>query len=159
MIWLAAQGHQLIGVELSEIAVREFFDSAGLEPKVSNLDEFRLFETPQIKIYCGDIFSIQSNHLAEVSAIYDRGALVALTPEMRKSYVTHLSHVLPMTVKGLLIAMEYNQDMMQGPPFSVETADIRDLFDGFDDVDTLASEDIEFRDQKVRMRIWKYLRQ
>lgn len=58
MIWLAARGHQVIGVELSEIAIREFFEAAGLEPKVSDTDGVSLFETPNIKIYCGDIFSI-----------------------------------------------------------------------------------------------------
>ena len=33
MVWLATQGHRVIGVELSDIAVREFFEEGGETPK------------------------------------------------------------------------------------------------------------------------------
>ena len=32
MSWLAAQGHRVLGVELSRIAVEQFFDEHGLKP-------------------------------------------------------------------------------------------------------------------------------
>ena len=34
MAWLAARGHRVLGVELSPVAVRQFFDESGLVPDV-----------------------------------------------------------------------------------------------------------------------------
>ena len=43
MIWLATQGHRIIGVELSDIAVREFFTEGGQTPARSSEGRFRNF--------------------------------------------------------------------------------------------------------------------
>ncbi|HZV22956.1 MAG TPA: thiopurine S-methyltransferase, partial [Luteimonas sp.] len=34
MAWLAARGHRVLGVELSPIAVRQFFEESGLSPDI-----------------------------------------------------------------------------------------------------------------------------
>ena len=47
--------------------------------------------TEGYKLYCGDFFDLTAPELSGVSAYYDRGALVALPPEMRVRYVDHLS--------------------------------------------------------------------
>jgi len=33
MLWLAEQGYRVLGVELSELAIRQFFDERGLSPE------------------------------------------------------------------------------------------------------------------------------
>lgn len=34
MLWLAAQGHRVLGVELSQLAVEQFFAEHGLQPRI-----------------------------------------------------------------------------------------------------------------------------
>src|SRR5579871_5766827 len=44
MVWLAEQGHQVIGAELSELAVRDFFAESGLSPTITASEPFRVYE-------------------------------------------------------------------------------------------------------------------
>jgi thiopurine S-methyltransferase len=158
LLWLADQGHNVVGVELSEIAVQEFFNAAHLSPKITKQNDLLLFETPHISIYCGDYFSIKYNYLSDIGAFYDRGSLVALPPQMRTDYAKHLDQILPSPVRGLLVTMEYNQELMPGPPFCVKPPEVRRLFKSFERVEDMTSEEIEFRDRKVRMRTWELRR-
>jgi thiopurine S-methyltransferase len=58
----------------------------------------------------------------------------------------------------LLVAFDYPQHEMQGPPFSVQTAEVQTLYSRWCDVELLCTEDIlerepHFRDKGVsRMR-------
>lgn len=158
MVWLVSKGYKVIGVELSEMAVREFFEEAEIEPEILEMDGFLLFHSPGIQIYCGDFFSLKNLHLKDVDGVFDRGSLVALPTKMREAYMSHLSGILPSAIHGLLVAMEYDQASMAGPPFSVLSAEVKSLFEEFDNIEELGSEEIEFRDRTVRMRIWTYNR-
>lgn len=158
MLWLARQGHRVFGVELSEIAAREFHDEAGLKPEITNREGFLLFETANVSLYCGDFFSLRSDHLSEIQAVYDRAALVALPRKMRADYAAHLQKILPQSVRGLMVSMEYDGTAVQGPPFSVSAEEIHSLFKGFDAIAKIASHDEEFKDETVRMGIWTYSR-
>jgi len=158
MVWLTQQGHKVLGVELSEVAVREFFESLDVSPEVTEIEDFTHFRSESISIYCGDIFSLKASHLSEVQAVYDRGALVALPPEMRKSYAKHLSLHLPISVNGLLITFDYDENLLQGPPFSVPEKEVLNLFGTDNDVTQLASDTMMFRDENVQIEIWKYMR-
>ncbi|HAB37249.1 MAG TPA: thiopurine S-methyltransferase [Rhodobacteraceae bacterium] len=158
MLWLVAQRHKVLGVELSEIAVREFFEGAKIHPKITKNGELVQYDSPNITIYSGDLFTLKADHFKQVQAVYDRGALVALPEKMRQAYIAHLRNNLPQAINGLLVTMEYNQNLTPGPPFSLAPTEIQKLFEGFDDVSDIATDDIEFRGNTVRMRIWKYSR-
>lgn len=156
MLWLADRGHKVLGVELSEIAVREFFDEAGLNPEITKQNNLILFKTPQISIYCGDFFDLQPKQLKQVRAVYDRAALIALPEKMRQDYVACLRKILPPSVSGLLVTMEYDEEKTQGPPFSVRASEVRQLYNDLNELAELGIDDIEFRNTTVQMRIWKY---
>ena len=67
-----------------------------------------------------------------MSVVYDRAALIALPPELRSKYVAHLKQVLPGAAQ-LLLTIEYPQERMDGPPFSVGLAEVRRLYgDGYE---------------------------
>jgi len=56
--------------------------------------------------------------------------------------------------KALLVAFDYPQNEMQGPPFSVQTSEVQKLYRNWCDVDLLYTEDIldkepNFRDKGV----------
>ena len=126
LLWLADQGYAVLGVELSEKAVTDFFLEHELEPRVSEEGGFKVFRAGDIEIRCGDFFALTSGDVADCAALYDRAALIALPVPMRERYAAHLQRILPSGV-GLLITLDYNQDEMPGPPFSVGDDEVRRL--------------------------------
>jgi thiopurine S-methyltransferase len=127
LLWLSQQGYQVEGVELSELAVRAFFDEQGLSPRQSQQGQWQVWESGRLRLWCGDFFELTAAQLGRVDAIYDRAALIALPPAMRQAYARHLQAQVG-TVPHLLVTLEYPQGQMDGPPFSVEQSEVETLF-------------------------------
>jgi thiopurine S-methyltransferase len=130
LAYLAAHGHDVVGVEIVEDAVQAFFAEHGLTPEVVPQGAFVEYTAPSIKIYVGDMFDAKRAVLGQIDAIWDRGALVALPDDIRRRYVDHLRSLAPKRV--LQLTVEYDQQLMSGPPFSVEEAELRALYDNCD---------------------------
>ncbi|MFQ6575650.1 thiopurine S-methyltransferase [Pseudomonas sp. UM16] len=128
MLWLAGQGLQVLGVELSERAVEDFFEEHQLQPQVEQSGAFKVYRCEDIEIRCGDFFALTAEDVRGCSALYDRAAVIALPAEMRKRYVAHLQAILPVTAKGLLITLDYDQAQIDGPPFAVTDVEVQVLF-------------------------------
>ena len=128
MVWLASQGHRVLGVELSPLAVEQFFAEHGLTPEVSDSRYGRHHRAGGIELILGDAFGLDAELLSDCDAVYDRAALIALPPELRARYVAELYARLPAQCRGLLITMEYPQHEKAGPPFSVETAEVEQRY-------------------------------
>lgn len=128
MHWLAAQGHRVLGVELSALAVQQFFDEAGLAPQRRTSPYGEHYSAGPIEIICGDAFALDESVLADIAGIYDRAALIALPPPLRQQYRDTLYARVPAGCRGVLITLEYPQDEKQGPPFSVEQPEVERLF-------------------------------
>ncbi|WP_447983310.1 thiopurine S-methyltransferase [Nitrospira sp. Nam74] len=126
--WLADQGAHVLGVELSPIAVKSFFAEQELTPRTRKEGAFAVWESGPIRILSGNYFALTPAHLAGVHAVYDRAALIALSPERRADYVAHLDRLLPGARRTLLVTLEYPQEQMQGPPFSVAESEVHRLF-------------------------------
>lgn len=128
MLWLAGQGVRVLGVELSERAVVDFFREQGLTPQVQQEQRFKVFRGADIQIYCGDFFALTPQDVAGCTALYDRAALIALPPEMRRGYARQLQALLPVGSHGLLITLDYPQAQLDGPPFAVADDEVSMLF-------------------------------
>src|SRR5579884_2939883 len=128
LTWLADQGARVVGVEWSPIAVESFFAEQGLRARTSKEGAFTVWESVPIRVLCGDYFALTPAHLAGAHAVYDRAALIALPPARRADYVAHLDRLLPGPRRTLLVTLEYPQEQMQGPPFSVSEREVRSLF-------------------------------
>ena len=139
--WLLSNGYRLVGAELSEIAIKELFMELGVEPKISGIDNPYHYSAENIDIFVGDIFNLSSQMLGLVDAIYDRAALVALPAEMRDRYTAHLTKMTDRAPQ-LLICYEYDQNLMQGPPFSVSNAEVEQHYKDRYDLTLLASTDV-----------------
>lgn len=138
MLWLAQQGYRVIGVELSESACEAFFSENGLPFSSRRSGAFREYAGESIRLLAGDFFHLQSTDLAEVAAVYDRAALVALPRSMRPDYARHMAAILPGSCRILCIGMSYDQSRMAGPPFSVAEDEVRQLFENAFDIDVVA---------------------
>lgn len=131
MLWLAKQGHPVLGVELSAKALAEFGSENSLTAEAIEQDNYSGYKMPDMTLLCGDFFDLTAEQCADIKVVYDRAALVALPPEMRKQYVAHLQTILPAGCQFLLVTMEYDQSVMPGPPFSVTEQEVRSLFEFF----------------------------
>jgi thiopurine S-methyltransferase len=141
MIWLAMQGHYVIGVELSDIAVREFFQEGGQSPARSQEGPFEVSSVGPFKLYCGDFFDLSSEALGDVAAVYDRAALVALPPDLRSHYAKTLAAIVPRKAPIFLIAIDYPEHEITGPPFPVTRDDVERLFGGSFSIEVLETRD------------------
>ncbi|WP_329741510.1 thiopurine S-methyltransferase [Dyella sp. A6] len=128
LVWLAAQGYRVLGVELSPLAVQQFFAEHGLTPEEHVSPYGRHFRAGDIELVCGDVFDTDAAALADCAGVYDRGAVIALPPALRQRYAHELYARLPAGCRGLMITLEYPQHEKQGPPFSVPQAEVQTLF-------------------------------
>jgi thiopurine S-methyltransferase len=129
MVWLAAQGLRVLGVELSPLAVQAFFAEHQLRPRrrVSALGEH--YAAGDIEVIQGNVFDLDADTLASCAAIYDRAALIALPASMRQQYAQSIYARLPADCRGLLITLDYPPGEMDGPPFAVPPAEVHSLFE------------------------------
>ncbi len=151
MMWLSSQGVDVVGVELSQLAVDTFFQEQSIEPKITEHAGMQIYTGSGITIICGDFFDLPSEQLDGVTAVYDRAALIALPPDVRRRYAKALSDWLPEDSKMLLLTVEYDMNEMQGPPFSVPDAEIEGLYGEHFDI-TLELEDEQMLDRLPRFR-------
>lgn len=129
MAWLAAQGCRVVGVELAQKAVEDFFSAHELQAQISEDGAFKVYRAGSVEIYCGDFFALTAQQLGDCRALYDRAALIALPAETRARYVAHLRELLASGCQGLLVTLDYPQAEMQGPPFALDEDEVRGLFE------------------------------
>ena len=130
LFWLYQKGYQVFGVELSELAVMEFFQENDLIYQITEKPHHKCFHTPddRLKIYCGDLFDFEKDcEPNDIMAIFDRASIVALPQDLRLQYAKLLRKIAPQA-SSLLLTFEYPQEKMQGPPFSVMESEIHQLF-------------------------------
>jgi len=123
MIWLMAQGLSVTGIELSAIAIAAFFSENDLEYALNRdgkLDCYSAVTAP-LSIYCGNYFDYEAG---STDALYDRGALATLPAADRPAYIEHTKSLLRADAYRLIITLEYDQAMVDGPPFSIPAEEI-----------------------------------
>ncbi|RFC32308.1 MAG: thiopurine S-methyltransferase [Candidatus Nitrotoga sp. SPKER] len=150
MLWLRAQGYEVVGVEISPLAVEAFFAESGLFASVTKRGTFSIYQTEGIRLYCGDFFQLTSEDLVGVSAVFDRASLIAFPPSMRSAYAAHMQTILASGVNTLLVTFDYPQHEMQGPPFSVKEPEVRALYEKTGEVSVLHSADILDKEPRFR---------
>ena len=139
MVWLAAQGYDVVGVELVEIAVQAFFTEQNVQPNVH-----QLVDNPAIKCYQGqlfgqeveiwvaDIFALTSAEIGSIDAVYDKAALIALPANMRPKYSEQIrklgGNVSNKIAPQLLLTLNYDQSQKNGPPFSISSEQIQHYY-------------------------------
>ena len=139
--WLLSQGHRVVGVELSTLAVEELFVDLGVAPKISVQGELLRYSAPGLEIFVGDIFELSGDLLGRVDAIYDRAALVAFPTEMRGRYGAHVAAITQLAPQ-FLICFEYDQAVMNGPPFSIDRQKVHDVYGAHYQIEPITNRDV-----------------
>ena len=140
--WLAQQGHEVTGIELSEVAIQAFFEEQSLGYQVFESDRFVLYKSDSNNLLKGDFFDLEAADLAQCEFVYDRASLIAMDSEQRPDYYRHMKALFPQGRQMLLITLEYNQSEMLGPPFAVAEAEVRSEYEALYDIERLERDDI-----------------
>jgi thiopurine S-methyltransferase len=127
--WLRSQGHRVSGVELSPRAVEQLFRDLGEEPTVTAEGALTRYETRAITVYAGDIFDMAARHLGPVDAVYDRAALLALPPPVRRRYAAHVTAITA-AAPQLLLSFQDGRAPDDGPPYPVPPEEIAAIYPG-----------------------------
>lgn len=134
IIWLSAQGYDVVGIELVETAVQEFFTEQAIAYTI-----IEDADKPNIKCYTGkiagrtielwvaDIFALSADDMGHVDAVYDRAALIAMPPEMRPKYSEQVRK-LSNNASQLLLTLNYDQNEWAGPPFSISREEVQQYY-------------------------------
>lgn len=142
MVWFASHGYRVLGVEISPLAVKQFIAEHGVVPEVHESKYGTHYLAGSVEIVQGDVFALDAAALADCSVAFDRAALIALPPDLRRRYVREVISLLPSGCRGLLITLEYPDHEKQGPPFSVTEAEVSELYGRDWHVEVLERRDI-----------------
>ena len=159
LLWLVSRGLDVTGVEVSEIAVRAFFEESELPFREITGDGLPCFEatTAPVRICCGDYLTFEA---PPFHSIYDRGALVAMPPSLRPDYVAHTKRLLEPDAYRLIITLTYDQSAIDGPPYSVPDDELLSYWDDLqcaesrNDLDGSAPKFREAGLEEVRESVW-----
>jgi thiopurine S-methyltransferase len=139
--YLLDQGHSVVGVELSEIAVKEVFQQLSIQAEISEWAGGKLYQGKNLRIFVGDFFALTKSELGAIALVYDRAALIALPEKMRLEYAQHLAKITQYASQ-LLITLDYDQNIAGGPPFAVPSEEVEALYGGTYPIQLLEEADI-----------------
>lgn len=140
--YLLSCGYQVLGVELSELAICELFADLSVTPQITQVADFICYSADGITIFVGDFFQLSAELVGQIDAIYDRAALVALPLAMRRNYSAHLVK-LSHKAQQLLVTYEYQQELIDGPPFSISEQEVVEHYAATYAINLLARTEVE----------------
>jgi thiopurine S-methyltransferase len=152
LLWLEDQGNRVTGVELSTIALESFCLENGIPARRRVLPDFDVYEANRFALYRGDFFKLTRLLLGSVAAVYDRAALISWAPPLRSGYARHLASLMSPGTQTLLVAVEFPEHEMSGPPFSVSRAVINDLYAPDHSIEMLGRHEILDLEPRLRAR-------
>lgn len=134
--------NKVIGSELSELACSAYFTENSIAYNQQSLsNNIQHFASEWVELFQGDHFKLSSPDIASCSIIYDRAAIIALPEALRQQYAAHFKTLFPNGASLFLVTIEYPQNEMDGPPFSVPESEVRELFN-FAEVEVLDKMDL-----------------
>ncbi len=106
MLWLAKQGYQVVGIELSPIAVKAFFKEANLKPRKQRMGNFVRWQSGSISIWCGDYFGLSTEAIGHIDMVFDRASLTALPEDLRAAYIQKMCYLTSEDIEVFLLTVE-----------------------------------------------------
>jgi thiopurine S-methyltransferase len=121
MLWFARYADEVVGIELVEKPILQFFTQNNLP--------YRKFEdgryvSGNITLLNRNMFELTVEDLGRIDLVYDRASLIAFPPDMRQEYIAKLHEVMPIGSQQLLNTLEYDPTIPE-PPFSVSPEEVQ----------------------------------
>eukprot|EP00592_Proboscia_alata_P004421 CAMPEP_0194378866 /NCGR_PEP_ID=MMETSP0174-20130528/37149_1 /TAXON_ID=216777 /ORGANISM="Proboscia alata, Strain PI-D3" /LENGTH=303 /DNA_ID=CAMNT_0039161177 /DNA_START=56 /DNA_END=964 /DNA_ORIENTATION=+ len=141
---------EVVGVDGIRKALEEFQSNnptleigEDLERVESHAKKFDRFRGKKITLLKGDYFDLDIDSIGGelFDSIWDRASLVAIQPNLRKEYIEVLSGIIKPGGTILLSTLNRKEGdekaRKAGPPFSVDEAEVRRLYEGLDWVESV----------------------
>jgi len=132
MKYLSDKGHKVVGLEISEKGILEFFKDNELSysRKRHSTLPFDVFQADgaDITIYMGDMFEATSQLLGTFDAIWDRASYISINVDERPKYRGIMATLLKPEGIWLLNCYEYDLSKYRGRPNSIEEDEIMQTF-------------------------------
>ena len=143
LVWLATQGHSVMGVELSPIAARQLFEENSLPYSATEGEQFTVFKAESIKltIFVGSMFNLTPDLTGLCDAVWDCRSLVAVGVADRVNYIRIIRSILKPDGVVLLLSLEFNPIELIGPPYALSSDTVQALYGEGYSVKTLDSDD------------------
>lgn len=151
--WLLHKGYRVVGSELVEMAIEQLFEELKVKPEIREVGELKLYSTQNLDIFVGDFFHLNSEGLGHVDAVYDRASLVALPEKMRIAYAIRLMK-MTLNAKQLLIVYDYDQSIMQGPPFSIIDKEVHKHYAETHQLKLVESVSVKLKGHEATEKVW-----
>ena len=126
LAWFASRGDEVVGIDLAPQAAEAVMGEAPTD----ELGPYRRQRRGGLTYLVGDLFDATPELIGSFDRIWDRAAMVALDAPRRERYAGLLRRLLRPGGKLLLNFFQYDTSRMDGPPFAVEEAEVRRLYDG-----------------------------
>ncbi|GAA6134803.1 thiopurine S-methyltransferase [Oceaniserpentilla sp. 4NH20-0058] len=156
--YLLQKGHNITANELSEDAIKAMFERIQLSPSITKWAGGLCYQAENITVYVGDFFKLDERHIHDIDVVYDRAAIIALPPLMRKDYSQHIM-ALTLGAQQCVITLDYDQALMSGPPFSVTQIELEQHYANNYDIEPIKHNDIIEHEPKFKQNGLPYLMQ
>jgi thiopurine S-methyltransferase len=125
MLYLAQYAQKVIGVELVEDAIIQFFKENNLPfQKLDNVT----YKSGNIMLMCCDFMTLTKNEIGKIDWIYDRASLVALPDDgLRKEYIKTIDRLSDIGTKSLIITLEYFP-LINSAPFTITPEEVDNYY-------------------------------
>lgn len=124
MMYLSQFANRVIGVELVEKAIIQFFEENNL--KYEQTDE-ETYISGNITLLKTDFMALQKQRLGTIDWVLDRASLVALPDEMRTEYIRTLDRITDVGTKQLVVTLEYFS-LINSAPFCIKPSEIENYY-------------------------------
>ncbi len=121
MDWLSQSGFRVTGIEISEIAIKAYFDALQVSPAKQRHGCFTRWSYQNVEIWCGDIFDLTMMDLSNIKVLYDNASLTAFPADDRIQYIRHFSDNLPHDCQILLITDETPDDQQFNSVMTIDS--------------------------------------
>ena len=125
MLYLAQYANQVIGVEIAEEAIVQFFAENNLQ--VTMADEFT-YVSGNITILRRSFMELTPEEIDPIDWILDRASLVALPYDMRVDYLKAIDRLSDEGTQQLVITLEYFP-LLESAPFSIPPSEVNGYYD------------------------------
>jgi thiopurine S-methyltransferase len=123
LIYFQKYAEHVVGIELAEKAVYQFFE----EQKLDFVKKGNRFESDKLTILQADFFALNQSDIGTIDLVYDRAALVALPLSMRLDYVEKIQSLLTENAQQFVNTLEYFPVKAE-PPFSLSPDDLQSYY-------------------------------
>ncbi|XP_067677935.1 thiopurine S-methyltransferase-like [Haliotis asinina] len=132
MKWFADRGHSVVGVDISEVAARLFFDRNQIPHTVEDLPHVqgKLYRSTDaaVKFYVINFYDFNENLEGLFDVVWDTGSFGSIDVRDRDRYMTAINSVLKPNCVYLLETLVFDKTKFEGPPYSFFIEDVEEVF-------------------------------